>query len=1072
MKHKLLWCFVVSLLITCVSFAQETKITGVVTDTESGEPLPGVSVAVKGTSTGTVTDVEGKYSIMASQGATLVFSSIGMETQEVVVGTSSEINLAMAASTKELGELLVTAQGIERSKNELPYAAQKIDGQDISYIRDPNLVNSLSGRVAGVDIKRNNSLGGSTNIVIRGVKSLTGNNQALFVVDGVPIDNSNTNGGNQSSGRGGYDYGNAAADINPDDIASINVLKGAAATVLYGSRASNGVVLITTKKGTKSKGIGITINTGVTFGTIDKNTFVEYQDQYGQGYGGYYEDPSGFFLYRDINEDGIDDLVTPTSEDASWGARFDPSLQVYQWDAFDPSSPNFGKPRPWVAAANDPTTFFNDYLATSNNIALETGNEKGWIKIAYTKSIENGILPNSRLSKDFVNFSASYNLTDKLSVSVLFNPTFIKGEGRYGTGYDDKNVATNFRQWWPVNVDINDLKGAYERTGKNVTWNWADPSNLTPIYWDNPYWTRFENYQNDNRLRYFGYASVNYKVADWFDITGRFSIDSYSELQEERYAVGSLSPSQYARYNRNFREYNYDLILNFNKKFGENFSIRGLLGGNIRRTIIETIYASTNGGLVVPNLYSLSNSLNPVNPPTETYSQLEVDGVYANAILGYKSLVFLDLAVRRDVASSLPKSNNAYYYPSASLSFVFSELIGTNDWLTNAKLRVNYAEVGNTADPYRTLDVYDKPTAFGSVPLFSIPGTKNNPDLKPERTRSFEVGLEMSFLDARVGFDVTYYKQNTIDQILPAAISTATGYNSKYINAGNVQNQGVELIVFGTPVKAGDFTWTINANWTRNRNKVIELAPGIDNLLLATFQGGVSINAALNEPYGTIRGQNFVYDDNGQKVVLASGFYKRSATSNEIIGNANPDWLAGISNTLSYKNLSLSFLIDIRKGGDIFNLDLYYGLATGASEMTVGNNDLGNPIRNSIADGGGLIFPGVKEDGTPNDTRVSLVNFGTLGYQRNPAAGFIYDGSYVKLRQLAITYSIPQSIVSKIGLIKGIDISLLGRNLWIIHKNLPYGDPEDTINSGNLQGYQGGMYPTTRNFGFNVKLKF
>jgi hypothetical protein len=349
---------------------------------------------------------------------------------------------------------------------------------------------------------------------------------------------------------------------------------------------------------------------------------------------------------------------------------------------------------------------------------------------------------------------------------------------------------------------------------------------------------------------------------------------------------------------------------------------------------------------------------------------------------------------------------------------------------------------------------------------------KNNPDLKPERTRSYEVGLEAIFADGRIGFDVTYYKQNTLDQIIPAEVSRTTGYSSTYINAGNVQNQGWEVQLFGEPVRTDNFTWKISANWTRNRNKVIELAPGIDNIILASMQGGVSVNAALGQPYGTIRGSNFVYL-NGQKVVNSTtGYYERTTTSNEIIGNLNPDWIAGVTNTFTYKNVSLSALIDMRQGGDVFSLDLYYGMATGLYPETAGLNDKGNPVRDPVLQGGGVLFPGVKPDGSPNDVYASAVTFGTFGYRRNPAAGFIYDASYIKLREVAFTYRFPEKITSRLGIVKGASLSIVGRNLAILHKNLPYADPEDGMSAGNIQGYQVGVYPTVRNIGFNLKVQF
>ncbi|MFD2248547.1 SusC/RagA family TonB-linked outer membrane protein [Pontibacter ruber] len=1055
--------------------AQTRAITGTVTDASTNQPLPGVTVLVKGTTVGTATGADGTYSLnVPPEGTTLVFSFIGYQTVERPIGNAAVVNVGLPLATKELGEVVVTALGIERTKNELPYAAQKVEGDAVTTTREANFVNALSGKVSGVNIQRNNTLGGSTNVVIRGNKSLFGNNQALFVVDGVPIDNANTNTSNQRTGRGGYDYGNAAADINPDDIASINVLKGAAATALYGTRAANGAVIITTKKGRRDeKGVGVTINSSVNVGFIDKETFTDFQDQYGAGYGAYYDDPSGFFLLRDVDGDGEeDDLVVPTSEDASYGARFDPNLLVYQWNAFDPTSPFAGQATPWVAAKNDPTEFFENAFGTANNIMLDGGGEKGYYKLGYTRNSDEGILPNSEIVKNFINFGASYNITEKINASASINYSVVDGLGRYGTGYDDKNVATNFRQWWQTNVDIKEQEDAYRRTGKNITWNWADPPDaLVPIYWDNPYWTRFENYQNDTRNRYFGNVRLDYKLTDWLDIMGRVSLDIYDEIQEERYAVGSLSPSQYQRFNRGFNERNYDLMANLNRDLSETFNLKATIGTNIRKTETESIFASTNGGLVVPRFYALTNSVNPLEPPIEEDTELQVNGYFVSTTFGYKNLAFVDLAYRIDQASTLPSDNNSFGYGSVSGSFVFSELMEPRAWLTGGKIRLNYAEVGNLAPVYYVNDIYTKPTPFGTTPLFSIPNDKNNPDLKPERTNSYEAGLEMSFLDGRTGFDFTYYNSKSVDQIVPASVSRATGYNNKITNLGEIRNNGVELSIFGTPFKTDNWNWTLNVNWTRNRNEVVDLGE-FDNFQLGTFQGGVSINAAVGEPYGTIRGSNFVYLD-GKRVVDEEGHYLISPTSNEVIGNVNPDWLAGVSSSLKYKGLSFGFLIDIKEGGDVFSLDQYYGLATGVSTATTFTNDLGNPVRNSLDEGGGVILEGVKEDGSPNDVRADASAYGLFGYAYNPAAAFVYDASYVKLREVTLGFALPESLVANWGPIKGIELSAYGRNLWIIHKNLPDADPEDGISSGNLAGgYQVGSYPTTRNIGINLKARF
>ncbi len=1044
--------------------AQRT-ITGTVLDPNK-QPMVGASVLLKGTTTGAITDIDGKFELKVPENAkTLSISFAGFQSQDIVLGASNVVNITLSESI--LQELVVTALGITRHKNELPYSAQKLEGDELSKTRDNNIVNSLSGKIAGLNIKRNNQLGGSTNIVLRGSKSLTGNNQALFIVDGVPIDNANTNTRNQTTGRGGYDFGNAAADINSDDVESITVLKGAAATALYGSRAANGVILLTTKS--KTKGFGVTVNLGFNIGNYDKSTFAKYQDKYGQGYGAYYEDASGFFLERDINKDGTPDLVSPTSEDASWGGKFDATKMVYQWDAFDPASPNFGKPRPWVAAANGPASIFEQSVGSSNGVSIDGGNDKAFYKLGFTHSDDKGIMPNSQIKKDMVNFGGSYSLSNNLKVFSAINYTAIEGLGRYGSGYESRNLMTNFRQWWPVSVDVQELKEAYDRNKLNITWNWADPTDLHPIYWDNPYWTRYENYENDNRNRYFGHLGTTYSVTSWLDLTGRVSLDQYNEQQEERFAVSSIDVSQYSRYNRSFREINYDLLAQVKPfdVFDKHLTVDFLLGSNSRRTNTSSIYATTNGGIVVPRSYALGNSKNALEAPTETADELEVNGVFGKLGLMFNKWAVLDLTMRRDQASSLPSANNSYYYPSASLGLIFSNFIGENKIIDFGKLRLNYAEVGNTAVPLSVFDTYNYETPFGSAGLASVSTTKNNPNLKPERTKNIEAGLEMRFLGGKLGFDATWYKLNTVDQIIPAPVSRATGYALKYINAGDVENKGVEVSIFVRPIHTTDFDWKIDLNWARNRNKVLDLG-GIDNLQLGTFQGGVSLNAALNEPYGTIRGSNFVYHANGQKIVGSNGYYLQSATSNEIIGDVNAKWTGGVTNTLRYKNLTFSFLIDTRQGGQLFSLDLYYGLATGIYPETAGLNDLGKEVR---ASDGGIIFEGVTADGAANTKRVSGVNFGMYGYRRNPPAAFIYDASFVKLREMNLSYDIPTKGLLK-NTIKGLQLGIYGRNLWIIKKYLPHADPEDGFASGNLQGYQGGVYPTTRVIGANLKIKF
>lgn len=1077
MRKVLLLSSCVLLLAVSQLFAQTRAVTGKVTAKDDGLPLPGVTVKVKGTTnTGTQTDVNGKYTLNVPEGATLSFSFIGYTTLEQPVN-GNVVNVVLLPSSQQLGEVVVTgALGITRTRNQQSYAAQQVNGDEVSKQRSDNFIDGLSGKVAGLDIKQNNTLGGSTNVVLRGVKSITGDNQALFVIDGVPVGNQNTNGSSQQTGGGGYDFGSPASDINPDDIESVTVLKGAGASALYGSRGSNGVILITTKKA--KKGLGITINSTVSVGEIDKSTFPKYQKQYGAGYAQYFNSAN---IFGNPNAQ-----VAPTADDASNGTAFDPNLKIYQWDAFDPTSPNYGKATPWVAAKNDPTTFFVKPVSTDQSILITNGGDNGTFKLGYTKSIQNGVIPNSRLDKNLVDFGATYNITPKLTVGANINFANTNGTGRGGTGYDgsnsdNRNVMTNFRQWWETNVDVQELKAAYLRTNSNVTWNMADPGNgnTNPAFWNNPYWVVDHNYETDTRNRYLGNINLSYKPTSWLNITGRTSLDSYAELDQERYDVGSIGVPYYSRYNHSYSETNFDLLANVNKDLSKDFNLKALLGTNIRKDNDNSISASTNGGLIIPGLYSLTNTLNAPLSPIETDARKEVDGVFAGATLTWKNLLTVDGTIRRDKSSTLPDGNNVYYYPSVSAGFVFSELLKQYTWLSYGKIRANYAQVGSDAPIYAVNDTYSIVPPFGANPQTLLNTTKNNPDLKPEQTKSKEIGLEMAFLKNRVGFDVSYYSTNTFNEILPVNVSGATGYSFKYLNAGSVQNKGIEISLNGTPILSNNFTWKVNLNFSAAKNKVTSLytdATGQEasNLELASFQNGESLNAPLGQPFGTIRGTDYVYNSKGQRLVGSDGQYLITPNSNNNIGNTNPDWTGGINNSFTYKRFTLSFLIDIRHGGSVFSNDLAYGLADGIYPLTAYTNDLGKPVRNTLANGGGFIRPGVYENGQPNTTRVTAYNYGDFGDGSGllPLSAFVYDASYIKLREALIGYTLPEKAISKLSPFKEITFQLIGRNLWIIHKNLPYADPEEGLSAGNLQGIQEGAYPTVRTIAFNLKLRF
>lgn len=1053
-------------LIFCVQATAQTKlINGIVKDGEG--PLNGVSITVAGGLAGAQTDKNGRFQITAPSNATLIFSYQGHITQKVEVTGQANLNILLTREDKQLQEVVVTALGITREKKSLGYASQAIGAEDVSTVKTGNITNSLSGKVAGVQIKRNTNMGGSTNVVIRGNKSLTGDNQALFVVDGIPVNNSNFNTSGQQQSSGGYDYGNMATDINPDDVESVNVLKGAAATALYGSRASNGAIIITTKSGGKKGRTSIDINSGVTLGFVDKSTFPKFQDKYGVGYGAVYGvNRNDFFEERDINGDGILDKIT-TLAYGSYGAPYDPNLLVYQWNSFDPESPYYLKKTPWVAPRNGPITFFETPVTTTNNLSLSGSNDRGNFRLSYTNYSQKGLLPHSLLKRNNFTVNGSFKITDKLTASVSGNFSVSDGLGRNETGNESGNnggnVVSVFRRYWVTNVDVQELKDIYFKTKRNVT-------GFTGGTIDNPYWTRYENYETDKRSRLFGNMSLKYNLLSWLNAEGRVSVDTYSYLQEERRNNGTLNGvGRYIRNNVNFSETNYDLMLNFNKNLTDKLNISGVLGTNTRRNNLNSIYAVTNGGLVLDRLYSLSNSKDLPAAPAEVAERIGVDGYYGAVSFGYNSLVYLDVTGRSDHSSTLPANNSTYFYPSVATSFIFSELI-KSEALSFGKLRLNYAEVGSSGTANSLVDVLNKPTPFGSVPLYSVSSVKRNPNLVPESSQSYEAGLEMSFFKRRLGIDLSLYKTNTKNQIIPVAISTTSGYSSKYVNAGEVENKGIEVALNGTPVKTSRFSWDVTVNWARNRSKVLYLFDGVENLQLGSF--GVTVNARAGQPYGTIMGTDFVYVNGQRQINQTTGEYVRTTASNNIIGNITPDWNGGVINKLNYKNISLSFLVDMQHGGDVFSADISTGNRSGLYDYTAGVNELGKPIRNSLANGGGIILKGVDASGKPNTVRTPMDNYtNALGSVKAPQAYFIYDASYVKLREVALSYRLPARLISRVRL-TGAQLALVGSNVWIIHKNLPFGDPEAGQSSGNLQGNQTGVMPTTRDLGVNLKLQF
>lgn len=1029
-----------------ILYAQERTITGTVVGAD-GAPIPGVNVVQEGTTNGTVTDEQGNFSINVPEGSgRLVFTFVGFETVTLPIGTQSQITVTLEEDAQQLSEVVVTALGIERETKALGYSVQEVQGEELTRVKETNVVNSLQGRIAGVQIQGNQgALGGSSRILIRGARSIANENQPLFVVDGIPLDNSNFNTADVQRGAGGYDYGNAAQDINPEDIESMSVLKGPSAAALYGNRAANGVIIITTKKGATRKGIGVDVSTDIQFQDI--LVLPNYQNSYGGGAGPFSQ-----------NEQGQD--VATFSVDESWGPALD-GRPVRQFYSYYPEFPEFyNQATPWVPEPNNVRDFFQTGFQNTNSISFNGASDNGSFRLGYTNLNAKGIMPNSQLDRNTINFNGTLKLTEKLTASAGINYINNTAKGRPEQGYSDIMVQFNTFGQRNVNMDILDR---YWRTptGEQVSWNRISANNPQPLYADNPYWIRRKNFQNDSRDRVFGNVSLSYQFNKWINLTGRVMNDFYTDRREERKATGSVGQSYYVSEVRQVRETNSDLILTFSGDVNENISLTAFVGGNLRQNRYNVDAGETVGGLSVPDFFNLQNSTErPLI--TDNTSQRNINSVFGSVSLGLFDLIYLDGTLRNDWSSTLPTTNNSFLYPSVSASFLLSSLplFQESQQISLAKIRASYAEAGNDTDPYRTGLTYEPRSNFGSNPSYRVPITRNNPDLLPEKTRSYEFGVDLRFFEDRLTFDATYYNTLSTNQIFQVPVSGASGYTSQIINAGRVRNNGLEIALSGSPIVTENFRWDIGVNWARNRNKLLELPQGIQNYRIANGPFAVTIDARVGEPLGVITGVDYVYQD-GRKVVDENGAY---AFSDQLVplGSVLADWTGGLTSTFNYRGINLSFLLSAQRGGELYSLTSTFGKYSGMMEETVAGN-----IRQLY-----MIADGVRmdEDGNyvENDIEISPVDFFASMFGHGRA--FVYDASFVKLREVSIGYSLPQSLIGSTPFTT-VSLNLIGRNLAILHKNVPHLDPEAAVTgSGNIQGYEGGAIPSLRSYGVSLRL--
>lgn len=1059
MKKVLLAAFLIGCFVQ-FSFAQNRTITGTVSSSEDGGPLPGVSVLVKGTTLGTITGIDGDYSISLPAGKTIIqFSFVGMISQEVVVAESNVIDVTLDPDVKALNEVIVTALGVSRDERSVGSSIQSVDGDKLSAVRESNLVGSLAGKVAGVQVIGSSgaALGGTQNIRLRGINSL-GGGSPLFVVDGTPIANDSFSPNNDGAGR---DYGNLASDINPDDIESVSVLKGPTAAALYGNRAANGVILITTKKGNKKKGLGVDINQSTSF----ENVYVlpNYQNEYA---GGYTQDLLTFNYNPAIHPESWaafdGQKMLNYAADESWGPRMD-GTPVRHWDSWLPGD-QFGELRPLVAQPDNVRDFFDTGITVNTGVSFSGGDQDGNFRISANNISQKGVMPGSELTKNNLSFNGSQKFTDKLNVGINFNYTGTEGLGRPASGYTGRNPTNSFNQWFQRQIDMDRLRQYRNPDGTYRSWNIRSPLDTRPLYWDNPFYEAYENAPEDRRDRVYGNINVGYQFTPEFKVTGFIRSDFYNQKIEDRIASGGLDLDFYGMSQRFGKEDNYEILLQYDKTFGD-LSLSATAGGNIRNNAYTYMYEGTVGGLSVPNFYNIDASVD--RPTTETYKESKtVRSVYGSASLGYQNTIFLDATLRNDWSSSLPVANNSYLYPSIATSFVFTELMGSSDFLSFGKVRLSYAQVGSDIDPFEIAQVYNVGTPYGSYPNLDVPNTSPNPNLKPALSSSYEAGLDLRFWNGKLNLDLTYYRNDNKDQIMTLTVPGSSGVTGAIVNAGNIRSEGVELSLNGTVIEKGYFSWDMALNAARNTSEVVELAAGIDNRQLQSAYWGMTLNAKVGQPWGTLIGTGFQYADNGKPVIDEDGFYVQQR--NKELGTTLPKMTGGFNNTFRYKNWDLTAFIEFQAGGQFYSVTKMFNAYSGLGEETAGLNDKGNPVRDAVEDGGGVRVDGVLEDGTDATIYVDAYDYYSSLFGMHER--WIYDASYVKFRELRLGYSLPASLLTKTPFHTA-NIALIAKNLWLIHSNVEGLDPSEFgVGANGYAYFESGQLPGVRSFGFNIKL--
>jgi TonB-linked SusC/RagA family outer membrane protein len=1061
-------------VLSCGLLSAQT-VTGKVTDGDTGEPLEGVAVVVKGTTVGVLSGADGMYSLrLPDNASSLIFNFVGKKTIDEPLNGRTTINVTMEEDVLQIDEVVVTAIGLEANKKSVGYAIQNVDASEILQSREVNLVNALNGKVAGVTVvSSSGSPGASANIRIRGSVSINGSNDPLFVIDGVPVDNS-------SSGNGvdGVDNSNRAIDINPNDIESLNVLKGPAATALYGLRAANGAVIITTKSG-KQGAPKVTFRAGFTADEVNK--LPQLQNQFAQGRPTFEEDP----VTEELIPLGFTYRGPETFEGFSWG----PAIADLEYDGatdypFDkngrlvPTGQGNGTP----AQAYDPYSFFVTGQTWDLNASVQGGTDKLNYYLSAGRLTSNGVVPNSLFERNSFRTRLQAQVTKKLSIGMAANYVN-SGGNRLQRGSNLRGVMLGLLRNTPTFDIGNGLEGqaAADDPSTYVLADGSQRSYRAGIY-DNPYWVVNKNVTQDNVNRIIGYASARYEFTDWLSVSYKLGIDQF--VDERNGAIDIVpgwNPGSISNSTQNSRDLNSDLLLTINKNITEDLSLDATFGHNYWSTKVVTKEVLGNT-LAAPNFYHISNAADVL--AFEGIGQRDIVGLLGTINLGYKEMLYLNLSGRNDWSSALPEGNNSFFAPAASLGFVFTEAFGMSESkvLPYGKLRASWGQVGLDAPLYSTANYYNSAVNSGDgflnpdglqYPAFGISaferGTQlGNPNLSAELTTTFEIGAELKFLDNRLGLDVTYYSSTSNGQIIAIDLPASTGFTNYVINAGVISNRGIEGIINLSPVRSRDFRWDIDVNFTAYENTVEELSDGVENIFLAGFTS-TSSRVIAGQPYGALFGSGFQKDTLGNTLIGDNGWPLQSPDIG-FQGDPNPDWIAGIRNTFTFKGFRLSALLDIRQGGDIWcgtcGVMNYFGTTQQSAD------ERNNP---------NVVFEGVKADGTPNTTEVNLVNpndpSGVNGFYwvRYGFGGIaemtIEDGSWIRLRELTLSYTVPSSVLENLPF-SAADITLSGRNLWL-STNYPGIDPETNLTgSSNGFGLDYFNMPNTRSYGASLNLTF